>query len=173
MPRRFDVKGRGLIARSRGTTCYSSTEDETMREGAPSPVRMRRSIVALSHLISGSSLWTLLVELKTLTLTYRLSVYISGGDDALNCKLFPGTLKDVAILPSRTICNFNDLATLFTSQFATNKTKRLEVNDLFDIKQMKGENLKKYLVRFNNATVRVNNPNQKFFVKAFQKGLHT
>ncbi|RDY10409.1 hypothetical protein CR513_05077, partial [Mucuna pruriens] len=37
---------------------------------------------------------------------------------------------------------------------------------------MKGENLKGYLSRFNNAMVRVNDPNQKFFVKAFHKGLH-
>ncbi|RDX68879.1 hypothetical protein CR513_52074, partial [Mucuna pruriens] len=38
---------------------------------------------------------------------------------------------------------------------------------------MKAENLKKYLARFNSITVRVNNPDKKFFVKAFQKGLCT
>ncbi|RDX98076.1 hypothetical protein CR513_19057, partial [Mucuna pruriens] len=64
-----------------------------------------------------------------------------------------------------------DLATSFASQFAANKMKRLEVADLFDIRQNKGEALKSYLTRFNNATVRVSNPDQKIFVKAFQKGL--
>ncbi|RDX95875.1 hypothetical protein CR513_21534, partial [Mucuna pruriens] len=48
-------------------------------------------------------------------------------------------------LPSRTIHIFNDLATCFVSQFAANEAKKLEVADLFYIKQMKGENLKRYL----------------------------
>ncbi|RDX93068.1 hypothetical protein CR513_24711, partial [Mucuna pruriens] len=47
----------------------------------------------------------------------------------------------------------------------------LEVGDLFDIRKAKDETLKSYLARFNNATVRVNDPDQKFFMKAFQKGL--
>ncbi|RDX97870.1 hypothetical protein CR513_19310, partial [Mucuna pruriens] len=76
-------------------------------------------------------------------------MYISGGNDRLSCKLFPDTLRG----------------------FAANKVKKLEVTDLFDIKQSRGESLKSYLARFNNATIRVDNFNQKFFVKAFQKGL--
>ncbi|RDY02148.1 hypothetical protein CR513_14449, partial [Mucuna pruriens] len=36
---------------------------------------------------------------------------------------------------------------------------------------VKGENLKNYFARYNNATVQVNDPDQKFFVKAFQKWL--
>ncbi|RDX79754.1 hypothetical protein CR513_39796, partial [Mucuna pruriens] len=89
-------------------------------------------------------------------------MYISGGNDQLSCKLFPDTLRGVtmqwmAILPARS--------------FAVNKVKKLEVADLFDIKQGRGKNLKSYLARFNNATVRVDDLDQKFFVKAFQKGL--
>ncbi|RDX78448.1 hypothetical protein CR513_41277, partial [Mucuna pruriens] len=74
-------------------------------------------------------------------------------------------------LPPRSIYTFNDLASMFLSQFAANKPKRLEVADLFDIRQAGGESLKSYMARFNDATVRVNDPDQKFFVKAFQKGL--
>ncbi|RDX65006.1 hypothetical protein CR513_56368, partial [Mucuna pruriens] len=74
-------------------------------------------------------------------------------------------------LPPRSIYTFNDLAGLFLSQFAANKPKCLEVADLFDIKQAGGESLKSYMARFNDATVRVNDPDQKFLVKAFQKGL--
>ncbi|RDX78451.1 hypothetical protein CR513_41271, partial [Mucuna pruriens] len=80
---------------------------------------------------------------------FQTQMYISGGDDKLSCKLFPGTLRG----------------------FVANKPKRLEVADLFDIKQGGGESLKSYMARFNDATVRVNDPDQKFFVKAFQKGL--
>ncbi|RDY08897.1 Pro-Pol polyprotein, partial [Mucuna pruriens] len=86
------------------------------------------------------------------------------------------TLRGVAMqwmatLPTRTIRTFNDLANAFTSQFAANKTKQLEVADLFDIRQAREESLKSYLARFNNATVRVNDPDPKFFIKVFQKGL--
>ncbi|RDX82686.1 hypothetical protein CR513_36496, partial [Mucuna pruriens] len=35
----------------------------------------------------------------------------------------------------------------------------------------KGETLKSYLTQFNNAMIRVNNPDKKIFLKAFQKGL--
>ncbi|RDX93634.1 hypothetical protein CR513_24073, partial [Mucuna pruriens] len=79
----------------------------------------------------------------------------------------------LATFPPQTIRTFGDLATSFASQFATNKTKHLEVIDLFDIKQSKGKTLKNYLAHFNNTTVRVNDLDQKFFVKAFQKGLRT
>ncbi|RDY04224.1 hypothetical protein CR513_12097, partial [Mucuna pruriens] len=65
-------------------------------------------------------------------------------------------------LPPRSIYAFSDLA--------ANKPKRLEVVDLFDIKQAGGESLKSYMARFNDAIVRVNDPDQKFFIKAFQKG---
>ncbi|RDX86854.1 hypothetical protein CR513_31759, partial [Mucuna pruriens] len=107
---------------------------------------------------------------------FQTQKYISGGSDRLNCKLFPGTLRGVAMqwmatLPPRSIHTFSDLARLFLSQFAANKAKKIEVADLFDIKQARGESLKDYLARFNTATVRVNDPDQKIFVKAFQKGL--
>ncbi|RDX74024.1 hypothetical protein CR513_46273, partial [Mucuna pruriens] len=103
-------------------------------------------------------------------------MYINGGNYRLSCKLFPGTLRGVAMqwmatLPPRSIQTFKDLASSFVSQFATNKVKKLEVADLFDIRQIEGGSLKSYLAPFNNATVRVEDPDQKFFVKAFQKGL--
>ncbi|RDX90399.1 hypothetical protein CR513_27735, partial [Mucuna pruriens] len=86
-------------------------------------------------------------------------MYISGGDDRLSCKLFPGTLRGVALqwmmnLPPRSIRVFNNLAGLFLSQFVANKSKRLEVADLFDIRQAGGESLKSYMARFNDTTVR-------------------
>ncbi|RDY07703.1 hypothetical protein CR513_08149, partial [Mucuna pruriens] len=77
----------------------------------------------------------------------------------------------MATLPPRSIRTFSDLAGSFVSQFVANKVKQLEVADLFDIKQAKDESLKSYLARFNNAIVRVDDPDQKFFVKAFQKRL--
>ncbi|RDY04046.1 hypothetical protein CR513_12313, partial [Mucuna pruriens] len=65
---------------------------------------------------------------------------------------------------------FSDLATLFISQFATNKVKRLEVADLFNIKQAKGENLKEYPARFNSAMIRVNDLDQKSLLERTENG---
>ncbi|RDY09256.1 hypothetical protein CR513_06396, partial [Mucuna pruriens] len=79
----------------------------------------------------------------------------------------PPNFREIVVEPFNGI----DLASSFVSQFMANKVKKLEVADLFDIKQNRGESLKSYLACFNNATVRVDDPNQKFFVKAFQKGL--
>ncbi|RDX95528.1 hypothetical protein CR513_21936, partial [Mucuna pruriens] len=94
--------------------------------------------------------------------TFQTQMYISGGNDRLSYKLFPGTLRGVAMqwmttLPPKSIQTFKDLPGSFVSQFAANK--------------IEGESLKSYLARFNNTTVRVDDPDQKFFVKAFQKGL--
>ncbi|RDX76935.1 hypothetical protein CR513_43022, partial [Mucuna pruriens] len=52
-------------------------------------------------------------------------VYISSGNDAISCKLFPGTLGGVAMQWFVTIHTFNDLAA-----FVANRAKRLEVVDL-------------------------------------------
>ncbi|RDX77148.1 hypothetical protein CR513_42772, partial [Mucuna pruriens] len=52
-------------------------------------------------------------------------------------------------LPPRTIHTFNNLVMIFA----------------------KDKSLKKYLARFNSTMVQVNDLDQKFFVKAFQKGL--
>ncbi|RDX95463.1 hypothetical protein CR513_22021, partial [Mucuna pruriens] len=96
-------------------------------------------------------------------------MYIRRGNNLLSCKLFPGTLRGVvmnwlATLPPRSIRSFSDIATSFASQFAANKPTS-------STSQNKGETLKSYLAWFNNATVKVNDPNKKFIVKAFQKGL--
>ncbi|RDY00323.1 hypothetical protein CR513_16514, partial [Mucuna pruriens] len=73
-----------------------------------------------------------------------------------------------SLLP-HSITSFADLAATFESQFTTNKTRHLETIDLFDIKQKKTETLKQFLTRFHKAMVQVENPDQKNFVKAFQK----
>ncbi|RDX99314.1 hypothetical protein CR513_17637, partial [Mucuna pruriens] len=90
---------------------------------------------------------------------FQTQMYISSGNDRLSYKLFSGTLRCVAMhwmatLPAKSIQTFSDLASSFVSQFAANKVKRLEVSNLFDIKQAREENLKSYLACFNNATIR-------------------
>ncbi|RDX65434.1 hypothetical protein CR513_55907, partial [Mucuna pruriens] len=79
-------------------------------------------------------------------------MYIRGRNDSLSCKLFLSTLRGVAMhwmttLLARFIRSFNDLVASFVSQFTTNKVKRVEVADLFNIRQAKDESLKSYLAQ--------------------------
>ncbi|RDX71894.1 hypothetical protein CR513_48693, partial [Mucuna pruriens] len=88
--------------------------------------------------------------------------------------LFPDTLRRVAMhwmttLSARSIRSFNDLAASFVSQFAANKVKQFKVVDLFDIRQAKGESPKSYLAWFNNATIRINDLDQKFLLRPFRR----
>ncbi|RDY11618.1 hypothetical protein CR513_03685, partial [Mucuna pruriens] len=107
---------------------------------------------------------------------FQTHTYISEANDHLSCKLFLSTLRGVAMrwfsgLPPCSITSFVGLVATFESQFAANKMKSLEVVDLFDIKQSRTETLKQYLAHFKAAMVQVDYPDQKFFIKAFQKGL--
>ncbi|RDX60284.1 hypothetical protein CR513_61585, partial [Mucuna pruriens] len=104
-----------------------------------------------------ANFWELVVDLFNGTQdpqahlqAFQTQMYISEGNDSLSCKLFPGTLRGVvmhwlATFPARTIRSFNNLV------FMANKMKQLEVADLFDIRQTKGESLKSYF-SFVNAT---------------------
>ncbi|RDY09084.1 hypothetical protein CR513_06611, partial [Mucuna pruriens] len=58
-------------------------------------------------------------------------------------------MKWFAGLPPRAIHTFSDLVAIFVSQFAANHTKRLEVIDLFDIRQAKGLRV----VQFGNSLI--------------------
>ncbi|RDX88649.1 hypothetical protein CR513_29741, partial [Mucuna pruriens] len=71
-------------------------------------------------------------------------MYISGGSDSLSCKLFPSTLRGVAIhwlatLLARTIRSFSDLTILFFSQFVVNKIKRLKANKGGKLEKLLGQ----------------------------------
>lgn len=96
---------------------------------------------------------------------------------AINCKMFAGTLAEVALrwfkaLLVRFATSFEDLASKFVQQFPTNKKKGGQ-GDLFDVHQGSSESLKNYLVRFNKTTVLVEEPDEKFFVTSFIKGLRS
>ncbi|RDX67380.1 hypothetical protein CR513_53755, partial [Mucuna pruriens] len=98
-----------------------------------------------------------------------------GSQDSF-LKAIPEYVKGVAMrwflgLLPHFVTSFADLTATFESQFVANKTKRLKVAYLFAIKQSKTKTLKWYLVRFNVAMVQVDDPDQKFFIKALQKGL--
>ncbi|RDX93923.1 hypothetical protein CR513_23745, partial [Mucuna pruriens] len=83
----------------------------------------------------------------------ELLVYISEGDDAIRYKLFLGTLTGVDLQWFFAYLPKPSTLTMTWPHFVANKTKKLGVTDLFNIKQIKGETLKKCLACFNSATV--------------------
>lgn len=109
--------------------------------------------------------------------TFDLQMIISNGSDAQKCKMFGDTLKGMTLawftaLPMRSIQSF-DLSAKFLTQFAANRAKKFMEDDMHDVKQKPGETLKEYLARFNAATMKVVDPDQKTFVSAFMKGVRS
>jgi len=56
-------------------------------------------------------------------------------------------------------------------QFSANRDRKVSYTSLFNILQGENESLRDYLARYNEATIKVVNPNQELFVGAFQNGL--
>lgn len=105
---------------------------------------------------------------------FQTQMFISSGDEAVNCKMFARTMKDVVLcwygLPPSSIANCDDLTSGFTTQFSASRGKQTVLSDLH---QGQSEPLKSFLSCFNNIIVLVDEPDGKFFVVAFLKGLHT
>lgn len=62
-------------------------------------------------------------------------MFISGGNDAISCTMFAGTLDEVALklfkgLSARSMTVFEDLARRFELQFSRNKKKEVGLGDL-------------------------------------------
>jgi len=107
---------------------------------------------------------------------FQARMLISGGNDAICCKMFMGTLAEIAlewfnIILRSSINLFADFKHVFLERFSANRVKPVEMADMFDIRQNAEESLKQFLNRFTNISMRVVNPNEGLLVKAFVKGL--
>lgn len=83
---------------------------------------------------------------------------ISGQNNVVKCKMLKGTLSDTALewftnLPFEPIRNFEDFSLKLATKFSANTKKKVEMGDLFEIKQKLGESLKECLSRFTAAMV--------------------
>ncbi|MCH89551.1 hypothetical protein A2U01_0010450, partial [Trifolium medium] len=101
---------------------------------------------------------------------------IIGAEEHLKCKLLSGTFKDAALrwymnLPRNSITGYADFHKKFIHQFAGSKHVQVTATTLFGIRQGHNENLREYLARFSEATIKVSNPIQEMFVAAFHNGL--
>jgi len=107
---------------------------------------------------------------------FRAQMLISGGSDAIRCKMFVGTLTGTALkwfskLPTTSIASFAAFSQVFMERFAVNRPKQLQIADMFDIKQRPEESLKQFLNRLCDVSVRLVNPSEEMLVGAFVKGL--
>ena len=107
---------------------------------------------------------------------FQAQMLISGGNDAIRCKMFVGTLAKIALkwfntILSSSINSFTEFKRVFLERFSANRAKPVEMADMFDIRQYAEESLKQFFNRFTNISMRVVDPNEGLLVKAFVKGL--
>ena len=58
-------------------------------------------------------------------------------------------------------------------QFAESKHMKMSTTDLFNVHQGTIESMRKYLVGFNAAIIKIIHSNKDMFVRAFQNGLRS
>jgi len=85
--------------------------------------------------------------------TFHTQMMLSGGSDAVYCKMFVSTLQGTALewfvsLPTGHITNFQQFSKLFVNQYIVSKAPPRVSYDLFDVRQYQGESLRDYLNRF-------------------------
>ena len=85
--------------------------------------------------------------------TFHMQMMLSGGSDAVYCKMFVSTLQGTALewfvsLPTGHITNFQQFSKLFVEQYIVNKVPPKVSYDLFDIRQYQGESLRDYFNHF-------------------------
>jgi len=72
--------------------------------------------------------------------TFHTQMMLSGGSDAMHCKLFMSALSGTTLdwfvnLPDGHITSFDQFSTLFREQYIVNWVPPLVSYDLFDVKQ--------------------------------------
>ena len=108
--------------------------------------------------------------------TFHTQMILSGGSDAVYCKMFVSTLQGTAMewfvsLPNGHITNFQQFSKIFVEQYIVNKAPPRVSYDLFDIRQYQGESLREYLNRFGAQMVRSPAKDEEMLVYAFKKGV--
>ncbi|KAJ1386649.1 Retrotransposon gag domain [Sesbania bispinosa] len=108
--------------------------------------------------------------------TFKTQMLKKGVSDALQCKLFSGTLAGSALiwysnLPPLSINSVQDFLKKFLVQFSARRSRKMTSGKLFSVRQKAGEQLREFLGRFNEASLLVINPNPELLVSAFKEGL--
>ncbi|XP_068475019.1 uncharacterized protein [Phaseolus vulgaris] len=107
---------------------------------------------------------------------FHTQMMLSGGSDAVYCKMFMSTLRGIAMewfvsLPEAHLTSFHQFSKLFTEQYIVNRAHSVVSYDLFDVRQYQGESLKDYLNHFGAQVVRLPSKDEDMMVHAFKKGV--
>jgi len=113
---------------------------------------------------------------KAYLTAFHTQMMLSGGSDAVYCKVFMSTLSGTALdwfvsIPTGHITTFQQFSKMFVEQYIVNKAPPLVSYDLFDVRQYQGESLKDFLNRFGAQIVRLQGKDEEMFVHAFKKGV--
>jgi len=107
---------------------------------------------------------------------FHTQMMLSGGLDAVYCKVFMSTLSGTTLdwfvsIPTGHITTFQQFSKMFVEQYIVNKAPPLVSYDLFDVRQYQGESLKDFLNRFQAQIVRLPGKDEEMFVHVFKKGV--
>ncbi|XP_062109783.1 uncharacterized protein LOC133821608 [Humulus lupulus] len=96
--------------------------------------------------------------------------------EACMCKGFGSNLVGPSLqwcmnLPNNSIFSFSQLSDIFVEQFPSSKKLEKLSDDLYRIKQRRGESLRDYVARFNTEKVYITSCNVDTAITAFRKGL--
>ncbi|OVA16491.1 hypothetical protein BVC80_8489g5 [Macleaya cordata] len=96
--------------------------------------------------------------------------------EACMCKGFGSSLIGPTMqwytnLTNNSISSFAQLTDIFVEHFASNRKLEKHSDDLYRIKQKKGERLRDYVGRFNREKVTIPSCNIDIAITAFRKGL--
>ncbi|XP_068494439.1 uncharacterized protein [Phaseolus vulgaris] len=100
---------------------------------------------------------------------FHTQMMLSGGSDAVYCKMFMSTLSGTTLkwfvsLPTGHITTFQQFSKMFVEQYIVNKAPLLVSYYLFDVRQDQGESLKDYLNIFGARFVRLPGKDEDMFV---------
>ncbi|XP_068474866.1 uncharacterized protein [Phaseolus vulgaris] len=128
------------------------------------------------NLVGVKALFTGVEDPETYLTTFHTQMMLSGGSDAVYCKLFMSTLSGIALdwfvrLQDGHITSFQQFSKLFMEQYTVNRAPPVVSYDLFDVRQNQGESLRDYLIRFGAQVVRLPSKDEDMLVHAFKKGV--
>ena len=108
--------------------------------------------------------------------TFNAQMIISGGTDAILCKMFMGSFNGTTLqwfsgIPDGQITSFSKFSKMFREHFSVNKVKSSRMYDIFGVRQKEGESLKDYLNTFSVLTVRLLTHNEEMMIAAFEQGI--
>ena len=108
--------------------------------------------------------------------TYKIQMELHGYQDPVRCRAFATTLKSPALvwfnrIPPSSISSFRELSIAFVSHFIEARTYRKPSYHLLTVKQGSQESLKSYVQRFNAESLKIDIPDEKFAIIAFNTGL--